>query len=103
MNNYDYQPYIKNNENYLNSIPFMNTNSNNDIFAENILKKNKGKKIKVYMSFSDSIEWRDRIFEGLLLAFGKDFILLKDQNNNKNYMIWNLYIDFIEFNDDLNL
>ena len=99
MNNYDYQPYK---QNYLTNVPNQFQN-NNDLFAEDILRKNKGKYIKVYMSFSDSKEWCDQIFEGYLIDFGKDFLLLKDKNNNKNYMIWNLYIDFIEFNEEINL
>ena len=76
---------------------------NKNIFAEDILAKNKGKFIKVYMSFGDSIEWCDRIFEGNLEAWGKDFILLYDKRNNKRYMVWNLYIDFIEFNEEVNI
>lgn len=73
------------------------------IFAEDILSKNKGKYMKVYMSFSDSVEWCDRIFEGYLESWGRDFILLYDKKNNKRYMVWNLYIDFIEFNEPLNI
>ena len=88
----------------------MNNNLNNyynyspkSIFAEDILSKNKGKYLKAYMSFSDSKEWCDRIFEGILEGWGKDFILLYDKINNKRYMIWNLYIDYLEFNEPLNL
>ena len=74
-----------------------------DIFAEDILSKNKGKYMKVYMSFSDSKEWCDRIFEGYLEAWGRDFILLYDKRENKRYMVWKLYIDFIEFQEPLNI
>ena len=73
------------------------------LFAEDILNKNQGKYVKVYMSFTDSKEWCDRIFEGYLEAWGRDFILLFDKNNNKRYMVWNLYIDFIEFSEPVNL
>ena len=73
------------------------------LFAEDVLAKNKGKHIKVYMSFTDSKEWCDRIFEGNLEAWGRDFILLNDTNSNKRYMVWNLYIDFIEFFDQVNI
>ena len=74
-----------------------------EIFAEDILSKNKGKYMKIYMSFTDSKEWCDRIFEGYLEAWGRDFILLYDKRENKRYMVWNLYIDFIEFQEPLNI
>ena len=73
------------------------------LFAEDILNKNKGKYMKIYMSFTDSKEWCDRIFEGYLEAWGRDFILLYNKHENKRYMVWNLYIDFIEFQEPLNI
>ena len=66
-----------------------------------ILNQNIGKKIKVYMSFADSIEWRDRIFEGTLEAVGREFLLISDRQNNKWYMLWSIYIDFLEFSDEV--
>ena len=96
MNNYNYDLY-QNNPMY--QVP----NTEKSIFAEDILSKNKGKHVKIYMSFTDSKEWCDRIFEGILEAWGKDFILLKEQNSNKRYMVWNLYIDFIEFDEKINM
>ena len=53
------------------------------------------------MSFADSIEWRDRIFEGTLEAVGREFLLISDRQNNKWYMLWSIYIDFLEFNDEV--
>ena len=104
-NNYNYDSY-KNNilPNLSNSFNSNNLNAEKKpIFAEDILSKNKGKDIKVYMSFTDSKEWCDRVFEGYLDLWGRDFILLYDKNNNRRYMVWNLYIDFIEFSDIVNI
>lgn len=122
MNNYNYQGFREINPNYENlnnqvfpnyipnqssSIPIINNNSNinnnndNTSYAENILSLNKGKTLRVYMSFSDSIEWRDKVFEGILKAWGKDFLLLFDNNNNKYYMVWNIYINYIEFLEEI--
>lgn len=104
-NNYNYEPY-KNNvmPNFPNSMDATNVNmEKSTMFAEDVLNKNKGKYVKVYMSFTDSKEWCDRIFEGYLEAWGRDFILLYDRQNNKRYMVWNLYIDFIEFTEPVNL
>ena len=101
MNNYNYDLY-RNIPNYPNQVIPIDKEKQT-IFAEDIMNKNKGKYIKVYMSFTDSKEWCDRIFEGILEAWGRDFILLNDKSNNKHYMVWNLYIDFIEFFDNVNL
>ena len=102
MNNYRYDTITPNSNmmmpNYMNE-----NNENNSLFAENVLSKNKGKYVKVYMSFTDSKEWCDRIFEGYLEAWGRDFILLFDKKENRRYMVWNLYIDFIEFFEQVNL
>jgi len=104
-NNYNYEGYSNNMiPNFSNSKSINNSKIENPvIFAEDILNKNKGKYIKVYMSFTDSKEWCDRIFEGYLEAWGRDFILLYDKNSNKRYMVWNLYIDFIEFSEPVNI
>ena len=121
MNNYNYQgfnqfepnyvpnqndsTYYGNQPNYIkeqsSSPPGVGNLNENPSYAESILNLNKGKNIKVYMSFSDSIEWRDRIFEGTLEAWGRDFLLLNDKKNNKWYMVWTIYINFIEFNEDV--
>ena len=119
MNSYNYNPYDLD---YLNK-GYNNVNGNpsiiptesssapnvgpnisprmNTSYAEELLNKNIGKNIKVYMSFSDSIEWRDRIFEGSLEAWGKDFFLLHNLKDNKWYMIWTIYIDFLEFSENV--
>ena len=98
-NNYNYDAY-KNNLVMPNFEPVKEDKS---LFAEEVLNKNKGKHVKIYMSFTDSKEWCDRIFEGYLEAWGRDFILLFDKKDSKRYMIWNLYIDFIEFYDEVNI
>ncbi|MBQ8891854.1 MAG: spore coat protein GerQ [Bacilli bacterium] len=98
-NNYNYDLYNNNMMNY----PNQTNIDKQPIFAEDVLAKNKGKYVKLYMSFTDSKEWCDRIFEGTLESWGRDFILLKDKNSNKRYMVWNLYIDFIEFFEPVNI
>ena len=97
INLYRQQPNY--NPNQSSSSPGIENNEYSNIyFSEKILSANLGKKVKIYMSFSDSIDWRDRIFEGTLEAWGKDFMLVKAADN-KWYIVWNIYIDFIEFNE----
>ena len=61
-------------------------------YVEEYLRNNIGKKIKAYVSFSDSIEWRDIIFSGILEKVGKDFIVINDDNIKQ--VIWCVYIDY---------
>ena len=62
-------------------------------YVDDYLKSNLGKQVEVHVSFSDSIEWRDSIFKGTLETLGKDYIVIN--SNNKRYVIWSIYIDYI--------
>lgn len=86
------------------SIPIINQNYNynESEYASNLLKKNVGKKVKIYVSFGDSLEWRDTIFEGIIEETGKDYILIYNQNTNRRYLLWNVYLDYIVFEEQVN-
>ena len=51
---------------------------------------------KIFMSFPDSIEWRDKIFEGKIISVGNDYVLIKD-NKGIDSLLTNIYINYIEF------
>lgn len=68
-----------------------------DNYVENYLRKNLGKNVELHVSFCDSIEWRDSIFTGILEDVGKDFTVIK--RDDKKYVIWNIYIDYLVLND----
>ena len=68
-----------------------------DNYVENYLKRNIGKNVELHVSFCDSIEWRDSIFNGILDDIGKDYTVIK--SNQKKYVIWNVYIDYLILND----
>lgn len=70
-------------------------------YIENILRNNRGKKVRVHASFSDSIEWRDRVFVGIIEHAGRDNLVIYDIDNNKNYLILMIYVDFVEFDDKI--
>ena len=84
-------PYIPQNSTY-----------NKDEYGENLIRKNIGKKATFYASFSDSIQWRDSIFEGIIEDAGKDYVLLYNRDNNKRFLLWNVYLDYIVFDEPLN-
>ena len=75
-----------------------NTNGYPGNYVEEYLKENVGKIAEVHVSFCDSIEWRDSIFKGIIDRVGKDYITIKDNQNS--YVIWNIYIDYIVFNNN---
>ena len=80
-----------------NKIPFTMEQS----YIENILRNNAGKKVKVHASFSDSVEWRDRIFEGIIEHAGRDNLVLRSIDGQTYYLILMIYIDFFEFEEEI--
>ena len=54
------------------------------------------------MSFSDSINWRDKIFTGIIEQAGRDHIILSDPNTGKWYMLLMIYLDYVEFDERIN-
>ena len=80
----------------------MNTNYDMEqSYIENILRNNIGKKVRVHASFSDSNEWRDRVFSGIIEHAGRDNLIINDIDNNKNYLILMVYLDFVEFDEEI--
>lgn len=70
-------------------------------YIENILRNNAGKKVRVHCSFSDSVEWRDRVFVGIIEHAGRDNLVINDIDNNKHYLILMIYLDFVEFDEEI--
>ena len=70
-------------------------------YIENILRNNIGKKVRVHTSFSDSVEWRDRVFKGIIEHAGRDNLIINDKENNKSYLILMIYLDFVEFDEEI--
>lgn len=71
-------------------------------YIENILRLNKGKKITAYVSFSDSNEWRDRKFTGVVEQAGRDHLIISDTATGKWYLILMIYLDYVEFDERIN-
>ncbi len=94
-------------QNYMPSTPPGNISYNPDLdmeqsYIENILRLNKGKKVKVYMSYPDSNEWRDRIYIGLIEEAGKDHLILSDPNTGKWFLLRMIYLNYVEFDEKIN-
>lgn len=101
MNNSYYPPtnfestYPPINGNTLNT----NNNSTQEMkypYMTSLLQSKIGANAKIYMSFPDSIEWRDKIFEGKISTIGNDYILIIEKNNVEQ-VLPNIYVNYIEF------
>ena len=87
--------------------PADNFNNNDELpmeqsYVENILRLNKGKKVTVYMSYSDSVEWRDKKYVGIIEQAGRDHLIISDPTNGKWYLLLMIYLDYVEFNEKIN-
>lgn len=70
-------------------------------YAENILKKNQGKMATFYMSYADSIRWRDREFTGIIEDSGRDYALISDPKTGKWWLLWTVYLNYVEFEEPI--
>lgn len=71
-------------------------------YIENILRLNKGKIGKFYMSYPDSVNYRDKIFTGVIEQSGRDHIVISDPSTGKWYLLLIIYLDYVEFDEKIN-
>jgi spore germination protein Q len=71
-------------------------------YIENILRLNKGKKVKVYMTFPDSADFRDREFNGIVEESGRDHIIISDPTTGIWHLLLMIYVDYIDFDERIN-
>ncbi len=71
-------------------------------YIENILRLNKGKVAKFYMSYPDSVEWRDKIFTGVIEAAGRDHIIISDPNTGLWHLLLIIYLNYVDFEEPIN-
>ena len=83
-----------------NSLPFIGNNSSISTYAEDLFKNNIGKLISLYMSFPNKDE--STKFKGILESVGKDFVLISDPSNGKWYMLIIPYLNYVEFEEEVN-
>ena len=94
-------PNDTNNNLNINTAPIGNY-ANEQSYIENILRLNRGKKIKAYFSFPDSNDWRDKVYEGVLEQAGKDHLIISDPNTGMWELILLIYLNYVEFGEPIN-
>lgn len=75
---------------------------NEQSYIENILRQNIGNIAKIYASFPDSNEWRDKMYEAVIEDAGKDHVILYSKKLDDWYLIPLIYIDWVEFETRIN-
>ena len=71
-------------------------------YIENILRLNRGKMVRIHMTFPDSVEFRDREFTGIIEQSGRDHIILSEPDTGKWQLLLMIYVDFITFDEKIN-
>jgi len=71
-------------------------------YIENILRLNRGKQVRIHMTFPDSNEFRDREFSGIIEQSGRDHIIISEPQTGKWQLLLMIYVDFITFDENIN-
>lgn len=71
-------------------------------YIENILRLNRGKMAKFHITVPGSIEWQDRVFNGIIEQSGRDHIIVSNPNTKEWYLILMIYLDFVTFEEPIN-
>lgn len=71
-------------------------------YIENILRLNRGKKARLHVTVPGSIEWQDRVFDGIIEQAGKDHVILSNPQTGEWYLILIIYLDFVTFEEPIN-
>ena len=71
-------------------------------YIENILRLNRGKSAKIYTTYPDATEWRDKVYTGIIEAAGRDHLVMSDPQTGKWYLLKMIYFDYAEFDEPIN-
>jgi spore germination protein Q len=66
-------------------------------YSEDLMQKNIGRVITVYLTFENNKQWNAKVVTGTLRAVGRDFIVVRDQQTGKDHMFLNINVDYIVF------
>ena len=66
------------------------------------MELNKGKKVKAYVSYPDSLDWKDSIYNGIIEEAGRDHFIISNPETGKWYLILMIYLNFVEFEEKIN-
>ena len=67
-------------------------------YIENILRLNKGKEVRVYMTFPNSNE---KEFNGIIEGSGRDHIIVSEPSTGKWQMLPTMYLNYITYDENI--
>lgn len=108
MNGSFYQnPTFPNNQNQVSITPPGNISAEQSLpmeqsLIENILRLNKEKKVKAYVSYPDSSAWQNKVYDGIIEEAGRDHLIIRDTNSGAWYLIRIIYLNYVEFEEKIN-
>lgn len=79
-----------------------NVTSQEQSYIENILRLNKGKVGKFYITVPGSEDFQDKIFTGVIEQSGRDHIIVSNPTNGEWYLILMIYLDYVVFEEPIN-
>jgi spore germination protein Q len=69
------------------------------VYSEDLLLRNIGKTVTVYLTFENNTQWNAKKFTGTLRGVGRDYIVVRDRQTGKDHMFLNINIDYVVFDD----
>lgn len=69
-------------------------------YIENILRLNRGSHAKAYISFPDSVNWKDKIFDGIIEQAGRDHLVMS-LDDGRWVLVPMIYLDYVEFDEKI--
>ena len=87
-------------DNFVNHISGRNTGGG---FLDNILRLNRGKLARVHMTFNSGANSSEtKIFTGIIETAARDHLVLSDPTTGGRYLLLTIYLDYIEFPEEIN-
>lgn len=72
------------------------------LYFDSFFPLKQGVKATFYLSFKDSIEWKDTIFKGRVEDSTNEYTLIREERDGKRIFFWNKNIDYIIFEEERN-
>lgn len=70
-------------------------------YMENIFINNRGKVATFYFTFQNNSEWNAKVIKGILIAAGRDYVLIKEVASDHRWLMPTINFDFAVFDEQV--
>lgn len=70
-------------------------------YIENILRFNRGKRARFFMTYEMNPDWPSRVFEGVIEEAGRDHIIISDPETGLSHLLLMVNLDYVEFDQPI--